>query len=357
MAKRAATATSAEEYLSCWRGPLEQRLRTAVGKALAEQPKDPRTAVALELLHGISLEERAAALSAAQAEQEDGPHDFAGRPFRPAAATPHSPLPPPLPPPRPTRVFPAPRSRLPRPRLPTHGRALPVAGDAQVGCAASKNNETELRKLRDEIQSLKEQLGNASISSATAASRDDKADASPHCRRPRHRQRQRQRPPPPMPHCSVVHAHTQARCAASDSSPTILRSRPVASVSAPRRSCSRGPLLAVLLRLSLVAGAISGELCIDHPRAQVPAFGSTNWTTVSQRAARIIRRCHRNPSTDCEGVEAVLLYLWGQSPAESPFGDTVLEVRKIAEISGRSRIGLGSRDLCKISARSRLTSR
>ncbi|EOD23561.1 hypothetical protein EMIHUDRAFT_239461 [Emiliania huxleyi CCMP1516] len=107
MPNSAATATSAEEYLSCWRGPLEQRLRKAVGKALAEQPKDPCTAVALELLHGTSLEERAAALSAAQAEQEDGPQDD-------------------------------------------------FAGDAQVGCTASKNNETELRKLRDEIQSLKE---------------------------------------------------------------------------------------------------------------------------------------------------------------------------------------------------------
>ena len=76
MPNSAATATSAEEYLSCWRGPLEQRLRTAVGKALAEQPKDPCTAVALELLRGASLGERAAALSAqAAAVQEDDPQD------------------------------------------------------------------------------------------------------------------------------------------------------------------------------------------------------------------------------------------------------------------------------------------
>lgn len=75
MPNSAATATSAEEYLSCWRGSLEQHLRKAVGKALAEQPKDPCAAVALELLHGTSLEARVAALSAAQAEQEDGPQD------------------------------------------------------------------------------------------------------------------------------------------------------------------------------------------------------------------------------------------------------------------------------------------
>jgi len=71
-----AAAGSAEEYLSCWRGPLELRLGKAVGKALAEQPKDPCTAVALELLRGASLGERAAALSAqAAAVQEDDPQD------------------------------------------------------------------------------------------------------------------------------------------------------------------------------------------------------------------------------------------------------------------------------------------
>ena len=98
MPNSAATATSAEEYLSCWRGPLEQRLRTAVGKALAEQPKDPCAAVALDLLRGTSLEERAAALSAAQADKEDGPQDdFAGCPFRRRCLC--HPPPPPLPPP------------------------------------------------------------------------------------------------------------------------------------------------------------------------------------------------------------------------------------------------------------------
>ena len=71
-----AAAGSVEEYLSCWRGPLELRLGKAVGKALAEQPKDPCTAVALELLRGASLGERAAALSAqAAAVQEDDPQD------------------------------------------------------------------------------------------------------------------------------------------------------------------------------------------------------------------------------------------------------------------------------------------
>ena len=46
----------------------------AVGKVLAEQPEDPCTAVAVELMRGTGLGERAAALSAARAEQEDGPH-------------------------------------------------------------------------------------------------------------------------------------------------------------------------------------------------------------------------------------------------------------------------------------------
>ena len=211
MPNSAATATSAEEYLSCWRGPLEQRLRTAVGKALAEQPKDPCAAVALNLLRGTSLEERAAALSAAQAEQEDGPQDDFAGPFqrrclchpphrlwrRPMRSVTHAPLPPasaapPIPPPSLARD-PA-TVRFP---MPTHGRTLPGgAGDAQVGCTASKTNETELRKLRDEIQSLKDQLHNVGTPSATATSRDGKADACPHLR-PRHRQRQR--PPPPLP--------------------------------------------------------------------------------------------------------------------------------------------------------------
>ncbi|EOD32716.1 hypothetical protein EMIHUDRAFT_230507 [Emiliania huxleyi CCMP1516] len=130
MPNSAATATSAEEYLSCWRRTLEQRLRTAVGKALAEQPKDPCAAVALELLRGTSLEERAAALSAAQAEQEDGPQDD-------------------------------------------------FAGDAQVGCTASKNNETELRKLRDENKLLKEEIQSLNNQSLKEKNQSLKQDEKP----------------------------------------------------------------------------------------------------------------------------------------------------------------------------------
>jgi len=92
MPHSAAIATSVGEYLSRWRGPLEEHLHKAVGKALAEQPEDPCTAVALELLRGTGLEERAAALSAAQVEQEDGPQDdLAGRPFQRRCLR-HSPL-------------------------------------------------------------------------------------------------------------------------------------------------------------------------------------------------------------------------------------------------------------------------
>ena len=157
MAKSAATATSAEEHLSCWRGPLEERLRKAVGRALAEQPKDPCTAVALELLRGTGLGEGAAALSA---QQEDGSQDdLAGRPS--GAAEPPPPLPPPLPPPRPTRSVahapllsasaapPIPPLSPARAPVPTHGRTLRVQDTltrtSRWSCASSRTRSSRSR--------------------------------------------------------------------------------------------------------------------------------------------------------------------------------------------------------------------